>query len=214
MIVQGHAFADPILATIADRAPFLTDDFDSGSGLHVGVLEKEGGPVGEAGYADGEYYIIAYPGQMSTGQPVLAPFVSDIVMQVDARFVEGVDGEWQAHMRHRDSTATGPCTGYMANIKLSGDINLERYGHGRPFGLTFQEPAFAGGYASHHVVIVLQDSQLAAFVDGRLVVYANDRRYTEQYESGSLNITVWNLQGDTPLRLHLDNLKVWDISDL
>jgi hypothetical protein len=214
MLVQGHAFADPILAAIADRAPFLADNFDSGSGWYVGVQEDREGPVGETGYADGEYYIIAYPGHMSNAQSVLVPFVSDFVMEVDARFVEGGDGEWQAHLRHRALPSTDSCSGYMANIELGGNISLERYDHPQVLDLTPELPAFAGGYASHHTVIVMHDSRLAVFVDGRLVAYANDGGYTDQFESGNLHITVWNLRGGTPLRLHLDNLKVWDISDL
>jgi len=72
---EARAFAEPILAAIADRPPDYKDDFsDPGSGWSLRQSTE-----GEARYEDGEYVAVAAPDYWSGGDSSLLPEFSDFV---------------------------------------------------------------------------------------------------------------------------------------
>jgi hypothetical protein len=102
---QARAFAEPILAAIADRPPDYKDDFsDPASGWNVGTVQNEW-EDGERGYADGEYFIIASPADGAGGHTCISGIharqliFSDFVLDVDGRFISSGVGDWQVQFR-------------------------------------------------------------------------------------------------------------------
>jgi hypothetical protein len=112
----------PILAAIADRPPDYVDDFsDPGSGWYVGTrtTEETGGwETGEAGYEDGEYFIVvdsgSAPGEggknaiCMTGDWSWLPTFPDLVPEVDVRFVSDVKKTVRGDMRMVSISSSPP----------------------------------------------------------------------------------------------------------
>lgn len=226
---QARAFAEPILTAIAGRPPDYQDDFsDPGSGWDVGTRdEKETGwEGGETGYADGEYFVRASPAYNVTewgritcnsGGSWALPEFSDLVIEVDGRFVSGERGDWQVHLRDgREQTlATEASGGYAVSISSDGSVNISRYETRNESGETSSLFDARGsfvkrGFETNHLQIIARGAQIAVLVNGQLVAFATD---PDPFERGTVGLVVCNV-GDVPLEARWDNLRLWDISNL
>ena len=71
---------------------------------------------------------------------------------------------------------------------------------------------FKRGLETNHLQIIAQGPQIAVYVNGEPSWFV----YDESLSTGRINLRVYKgmTDSDTPLRVHFDNLKVWDISDL
>jgi len=208
---QVRAFAEPILAAIADRPPDYKDDFsDPGSGWSLRRSTE-----GEAGYEDGEYVAVAAPGYASGGDSSLLPELSDVVLEIDVRFVSGDDGNWAVGLRRRWENQT---VGYGVMVRPSRqEVEINRRGVGEKWWTTLtsvRKPFIKPGYETNHLQIIAKGPQIAVAVNGEWATLVADPGYTTQLEKGRIRLDAGNEDGGAPLRVHFDNLKIWIISDL
>jgi len=212
---QARAFAEPILAAIADRSPDYADDFsDPGSGWPIwpiGLTTTEDA----WGYEDGAYFVSLTPlyrdpdGDCSTSlRSDHAPQFSDFVLEVDAQFVSDGWGRWHVGFRQSESGTSA----YLMDIFPNGDFQLHKsvnddattLAQGQDVSI-FEE----GLGTTNRLRIIAQGPWIAVYVNGELLCFA----YDESLSRGMITLGVSNF-ADTPLRVHFDNLKMWDISDL
>jgi hypothetical protein len=211
MANQVRAFAEPILATIADRPPDYRDDFsDPGSGWSLRQSTE-----GEAGYEDGEYVAVAAPSYISGGESSLLPEFSDFVLEVDGRFVSGDDGHWGVGLRR--VSGFGTAVGYSVMVRPSGRVEIVRRGAGEKWWTSLtsvRETFIKPGYETNHLQIIAKGPQIAVAVNGEWATLVTDPYYTTQLEKGTIRLDANNEDGGAPLRVQWDNLRIWDISDL
>jgi hypothetical protein len=101
---------------------------------------------------------------------------------------------------------------YWMDILLDGAFELHKAVNDQETGLVQGRdiPAFEEGLgATNRLTIIAQGPRIAVYVNGELLCFA----YDESLSGGWIVLGVFN-RGDTPLRVHFDNLKVWDITDL
>jgi len=212
---QARAFTEPILAAITDRPPDYEDDFSyPGSGWPIGSTFDGD----EWGYEDDAYFISAaiFVEQGSIGAvPDRAPWFSDFVLEVDTRFVSGEWGFWYVIFRDSPGTTEQPTSahygvgfypdGAFTIWKNVGGTHIELLEPGE-IALTFKR----GFEKTNHLTIVAQGPQLVVYMNGEPFWYA----YDESSSGGTISLGEGNETEDIPLRVHFDNIKVWDISGL
>lgn len=212
---QARAFAEPILAAIAGRPSTWSEDFsDSGSGWPVGSTADGD----EWGYEDDAYFISATylpQGECCIGASSdRAPSFSDFILEVDARFVSGEWGFWSVFFRDSQGTLEQPVSAsYGVMFSRDGAFNLHKNVGGVHINLVGHfphAPTFERGFETNHLTIVAQGPQIAVYVNGEPLWFV----YDESSSRGMISMGVENETENTTLRVHFDNLKVWDISDL
>jgi len=209
---EARAFAEPILAAIAGREPTLSDDFsDPGSGWEIKTRHW-----GEIGYQDGEYFIIVNPpGCNLVVAPV--PEVSDFVLEIDGRFVSGIDGGiflqlYSWYVDFRSSYHPYPISGdYTVCVRPDGGLSIRRRVNTEGVYLCdIDGDAIKWGYETNHLQIIAKGPQIALYVNGEPLCLV----YDETLSTGRIELRACCGHDDTPLRVHFDNFKIWDISDL
>ena len=214
MADQAHAFAEPILAAIANRAPDYEDDFsDPASGWDVGGQAFPPDVEGETGYIDGEYFLIAAPRACIGSAPPIRRPPSDFVLEVEGRFVSGDRGEWVLHFRQWRSDLTDKEGKYAVMIQSNGQIDVYRFDpeSETPLG---QIRRVKSGTETNSLRLIAVGPEIALYANGEPVFYVSDSGFSDRFRSGDMLLVVCNKQGTTPLRVQFDNLKIWDISDL
>jgi tRNA A-37 threonylcarbamoyl transferase component Bud32 len=227
MAAQARAFADPILAAIADREPDFEDDFEDESGWPVGPMsDPEHTTGGHAAYVDGEYATVAdapdpeaplnrnwccSPGGKHEAMPLPVNFVLFVDVRIEAIQV----GEWNVSFRGRWEEGGGEDNYfYDLSFDQSGVLALDRQlGDQRTELAEHQGSPLAGISETNHIVIVARGPQIAVYANGAPVLYVEDKEYVEQ-SSGVITILACNRRGDEPLEVRWDNLRVWNIRDL
>jgi predicted Ser/Thr protein kinase len=211
MADQARAFADPILAAIAGRPPDLEDDFsDPASGWPIGSSD-----LGEWGYREGEYFVSATPStQDSIGVAAdHLSWLSDFVLEVDARFVSGEWGHWHVIFRDSPGTLEQPVNAsYGVRFHPDGGLGMWKYVSGAHIELietAVYAPTFERGFGTNHLTIIAQGPRIAVYMNGEPLWLV----YDQSSSRGKIQLGVDNYT-DTMLLVHFDNLKVWDISDL
>jgi photosystem II stability/assembly factor-like uncharacterized protein len=227
MTDQARVFAEPILAAIADRPPDLEDDFsDPTSGWERGAyVSPDGWEEGERGYVDGEYFIVAPPAKprpQHTDTPITCASgflvnrrsFSDMVLEVEGRFVAVEDGNWHINLRQWQDPTTGMGGKYEVMVFPEGTVEIAKVvsDEGRVLMAQLQGPPIRSGLETNRLQIVVVGPQIALYVNGEMALFATDRYFEEQFES-EFSLVVCN-EADAPLEARWDNLRVWDISDL
>lgn len=223
MPLQARAFAEPILASIAERPPDFADDFENpASGWTVGMqVEMEsGGERGDTGYADGEYFMVANPGHFPANGPEWTcnngyassmPLVSGFVLEIDGRFVSGGGpGSWQLQFG-RWADPQGECLEeYNAMVEVDGSMNLVKFTYAPDAQVDLARrrgwPVNSGA-AANRVQFVFHGSELAVYVNDHPYLYARDADF-QAHLLGEISLGLCN-SGDEPLRSQWDNIKVW-----
>jgi hypothetical protein len=224
MAEQTRAFAEPILAAIADRPPDYGDDFsDPASGWERGAFVADGWEQGERDYVDGEYFVSTVPAKLRPQEPDRAPTCasgmpiglrqfSDMVFEIEGRFVEVQDGGWQVQL-FRVSEAD---TKYVVAFRPESQVNIFTIVNGENFSdlAEMRGLPIRGELETNHVKIVAVGPQIALYVNGEPALFGTEPYFDEQHaDGGEVSLTVCN-SADTPLEARWDNLKIWDISDL
>jgi serine/threonine protein kinase len=199
---RALAFAEPILAAIADRPPDYADDFgDPGSGWTLLQTTDV-----EAGYQDGEYVIVAVPDYSTSGDSSSLSAFADFVLEVDGRFASGDSGYWGVSWYWGESQITGiliPLSGSVQMVHCEEDCS--------PVG-EIRKPPLNPDYEANHLQIVVKGTQIAIAINGEWQILATDLYYTTA-EERQIRLEIQN-NGDEPLEARWDNLKIWDISAL
>jgi hypothetical protein len=230
MADQARTFAEPILAAIADRPPDYWDDFsDPASGWERGAFVADGWEQGERGYVDGEYFVSAVPVKLRPQEPDRPPtcasgmpsglrHFSDMVFEIEGRFVEVQDGDWQVQFHRPSSEADNTYTvsfGPEGAGNVFSYVNMWGYVHGEKWGNDLYMRGFPVrmGLETNRLQIVAAGPQIALYVNGEPALFTTDPDFDERYASGEFSLVICNF-ADTSLEVRWDNLKIWDISDL
>jgi serine/threonine protein kinase len=210
-VEQARAFADPILAAIANRPPDYADDFsDSSSGWPSGSLTNGS----EWGYEDGAYVIVAsYPqGCCVSVQSNSVPFFSDFVMELDTRYASEESGAWTVLFREQH----GPNVTFPDHFGFSvfHDGSYRIWKNINQTGINLKEtiftPAFMPDQVGNHLTIVAHGSQFAFFLNDEPLWFIDDESLLE----GRFSLSAEGWDEDSPLRVQFDNLEIWDISNM
>ncbi|UCC86696.1 MAG: protein kinase [Anaerolineales bacterium] len=206
---QARAFAEPILAAIADRPPDYQDDFsDPASGWYSDIWER-----GETGYKDGTYFVLSTNTSAANGD-WFGPAFSDFVLEVDVQFVSGDAGGFIVILRDWREPNPPPhgfygISGFLedssAVLSRFASPPYENFMNLLPIWTAVLKP----GYATNHLMAILKGNQMALYVNGQPVGLGSD----DLYSSGSIGLAA-GTETDTPLEVRFDNLRVWDISGL
>ena len=209
MIVQGNAFALPILEKIATRQPDWEDDFSNPyRGWSAGQLPSQGPGWGggEAGYLDDAYFVLTLP---ETHQQIESSFGSrfaNMVFEIDTRFADESGGAYEIHFRHQKP----PRMGYIVLIDDRGRLSITKYISGDVPSMLMEvnPPSLLRGTATNHIQIVAVRSEIAVFANGELAAYVIDPDYERDSGAGQINIVTANF-GSSNQTTFFDNLKLW-----
>jgi hypothetical protein len=200
----AQVFAEPILSDIANRPPDYEDDFsDLNSGWPIGSTERDAW-----GYEGGEYFILSGTKNfLRASTSARAPWVSDFVLEMDARFASGESGEWTLVFRDTTETPEQTVSGhYGLNFWLDGQVILFKYVDGVHTALMGGVP-IQGRYEPKHIQLIARGSRIAVYVDGEPLWMV----YDESLSAGALVLRS-QTDTETPLRVYFDNLQIWNIS--
>ena len=104
----------------------------------------------------------------------------------------------------------GSAENYGLNLDLEGLVFLDKRTVDQEFVILARiEGDPSRKYERQHLRIVVKGAQIAIFLDEQISFLVED----EALVSGNFNLGVANY-GSLPLRVHVDNIKIWDISDL
>lgn len=209
IIIQGNAFALPILENIAKRLPDWEDDFSNPyRGWSVGQLPLDGPSWGggEAGYLDNAYFVSTLPENHQQIQSSFGSRFANMVFEIDSRFAEESGGAYEIHFRHQ----APPRMGYIVLIDDRGRLSITKYisGDAPSMLMEVNPPSLLHGTATNHIQIIARGSEIAVFANGELAAFVIDPDYERDSGAGQVNIVTANF-GSLKQTLFFDNLKLW-----
>ncbi len=213
-----RAFADPILAAVADRSPDIKDDF---SDPHSGWPVSSTSTGDKWGYKDGTYSLVVTNQYRNPSgdpcldlSPAIQPDFSDFILEFDAQYVSVIDGNWHSIFRDLPSTLPGsPDTYYSTILFPDGNFFLNKSFPTDTLEIMHNNaiPPFLPGTGQNHVTVIARGTKMAVYVNSVPLVLANDPDW--QPGKIALNFGACNSASPgAPLEVHFDNLKVWDLT--
>jgi len=204
----ARAFAEPILAAIANRPPDYEDDFSNpGSGWYTHQDER-----GAIGYTDGKYFVRSTLVDNAFGDWG-GPVFSDFVLEVEAQFVSGEEGNWFIVLRDwREPNPPQPGFYHIGRYLHEDSLFFSTHKGAQDTNSFFQRVPHIVKPDDKvtRVMAIFKGNQLAFYANGRPVGLVTD----DTYSRGAIGLAAGTARDDIPLEVHFDNLKVWDISDL
>jgi len=193
------SFFGSALNSIADKTPDYEDDFSNpASGWPTDQNSN-----GESGYMDGEYLISSNYDCYGSSPPTDRLF-SDFVVEMDVRFINQVEGP--AMILFRDNASAS----YGANLSPMGWFNFHKNVNGihiELLGTKVPESSFQAWDTPKHLTLIARQDRMALYVNGNLIIAQSDT-------SSSQGTFHFGVCSSTSLHTSIDNLKIWDISDL
>ena len=198
---EARAFAEPILAAIADRPPDYADDFgnpDSGWTL-LKTTDIE------AGYQDGKYVVTVEPDYSASSDSTSLPTFTDFVIEIEGEFASGERGYWGVSWYWGENQITGVLIPFSGLVQM---VHCEEACS--PLG-EIRNPPLNPGLETNHLQIVVKGAEMAIALNGEWQILATDLYYTGT-EGRQIRLEIQN-RGTEPLEVRWDNIKIWDISD-
>ena len=197
------SFFGSALASIADKTPDYEDDFSNPAS---GWSTERDAAGRETGYQDGVYFISSKDGCYGPGLPSNQVF-SDFVLEMDVGFSNRAEGTSSIFFRNNGTAH------YGANISPMGWVNFHKNVNGihiDMLGTEIPESSFSAWNVPKHLTLIARQDRMALYVNGQLVIALADTSSGQ----GSFHFGVCNDNDDNPLQVLIDNLKIWDITDL
>ena len=133
-----------------------------------------------------------------------------MVLEVEGRFVQVENGDWQLNFRSNEETNNALTVGFWEE----GGVWLTSFADPEINTLAdWQGFPVRGELGTNRLQLVFVGPQVAIYVNGEPVLFGIDPYYTEGYAGSPVRLSVCNF-ADTPLEARWDNLRIWDISDL
>ncbi len=200
----AQVFAEPILKAIANRQPNFSDDFSNpSSGWALGPLsDANKNLLGDRGYKDGEFFLESLPNLFIGTMRGNTPIYSDFVVEVDVRFISGSTfSSWTIDFRDN----------YAITYGMEGSMTLFRYLRVGTRSLGEWGP-FRSGLETNQLRVIVKGPSIAIYLNGTAVAPAHDDTYAGA--GGSIGLSVASNDPQKGARVHFDNFKIWDISNL
>ena len=190
-------FAEPILSEIANRSPTIQDDMhDNSGGWHSDRNRTD--YLGPIQLIDGELVLDncdAYRSKMG---------FMDFVLEVDGRFTSKTNSNVKWKIVFRDQGPANP----QYSIGINYDGNLDIGMHSESF---YHQPLqVKGGLQNNHILLIAKGSAFALYANGQPLYYW---QYTGINQRGTTNFRAATENTGRAI-IALDNLKIWDISDM
>ncbi len=203
---QARAFAEPVLAAIANRPPDYQDDLSDPKSGWPSATYADGERSGEIGYKDGEYFLIANPASaryptVHSWLQIPAPDISDFVMEFDARVISAGHGSIYVHFRVQEKNV------YAAEVAPEGWMRLATQTISDDTLLAETRVSPIKPNEVNRVRIIAKGPRIALYLNDRAVLMA-DKEFTDQ---GGIILGIWN-GSSTPMQVNFDNFKVWHIT--
>ncbi len=210
---QVHAFADPILQTIASRPPDFQDDF---SNPKSGWWQVESADKGKSDYAGGEFSMITDPPPLSPGWHCNVatgpwPKLADFALEADERLVSGKQVSLQIQFRVWDRLVQPEGGAYVLTFDGEGFGLMRCHDKGCPNLGDYSGSAIRRGTESNHIQIVARGARVAVYINGEPAMYLEDGNDSQDFRSGRINLVACNMS-NVPMEARWDNLRIWDLS--
>ncbi|MFZ5918574.1 MAG: protein kinase domain-containing protein [Chloroflexota bacterium] len=197
----ARAFAEPILAEIASRPPDFEDDLDTpGPEWNMG-FSAQGSQSGELETIDGVVRMTLREGSDAFLSSSALMF-KDFVLEFDTRQTAGSPQAGQQLFMDL------PPNGWiMLNIAGgTGDWGLVKaQDEQRQFLQQGHSPAIAPLGEMNHVLVVVRNSQLAAYLNGQPIAYVQDQDF-------DMHRQLWFMcYGQPDVVCEFDNIQVWNL---
>jgi hypothetical protein len=191
-------FAQPILDTIASRAPNFQDDFHDKSG----GWQSEYWFGCDMEYTGGELVITSGYSCMARRANIDYP---DFVLEIDGRFLHSTvsDSYWFVAFRE----LKGP--NHSIVVRYDGLVEIIFEQPGENEGLRFDGAAHSGDQ-SNHLLLIAKGWKFAFYVNGLPLYYAENT----QMRIGANYLWVQNPTSSGKAAVAFDNFKIWDISKI
>jgi hypothetical protein len=206
MAAEAKAFGDPILSRITHLRPIYTNDFsDPTAGAQKGWNSQTVGSGASCGYLNGEYVISIPAGGGCLGQGHGSVSLQDMVLQADARFLEGgKDNVWYFQFRatSRDD--------YNISIAPDGMVTISTSIGSWTSLLNQNASAFIPGVEGkvNHLTLITKGSTIAVYINNQPMFLLKDQKARPGWIAAGL------CAGSVEASVAFDNLRIWDISDL
>ena len=217
------SFAEPILKAIENQQPRFQDDFSNpNSGWQIGEVNvvhswSQATPpvpvdhsVGERGYIDGEYFIVAEKSCVGTEPNPHVGAYLDFVVEFDVRFFSGAFGNWGILFRKNDK-GTYNFIGFPASHTVMF-MKADQTNPGGTVLATYSGNQIKSGKEWNHMLLIVRGGKMAAYANGTPILYAEDKNITDDFKLGRL--AVHSCTERTPPEVRWDNMKIWDIYGL
>jgi tetratricopeptide (TPR) repeat protein len=172
-------FADPILAAIAGHTPNVQDNCDTPLSsaqewIDISTVSKLDGECNPKGnFFD------------------LINWYTDFVIEMDARFLTGINARWDFY-----------CRGYQGGFSFKNDgtviVDQEQ-------GIILYD-AMLPGLSDNHVLIIVKDAAIGLYVNGQPAYY----RIMPQFNGFKSGMVSWG--GGASVAF--DNITIWDLNDI
>lgn len=187
-------FAEPILSAIANQTPKIDDDFS----------DNTGGWQCPSWRQDAKLDLI--DGELVFGNACVATrsnmAFTDFVLEIDERFLQGSSSNW-LRIDFRDIVENPEDhLSYQLQINHNGSFSLNWPPTHKTVEITFGKTPLES--KTNRILIIVKGSRIAFFVDGEPLYYLTDTTISQR---GRIKFTAYAM-------IALDNLKIWDISDL
>ncbi len=201
----AQIFAEPILKAIANRPPDFSDDFSKpSSGWALGPLsDANKNPMGDRGYKDGEYFLESLPNQVMPARRNDLIY-SDFVAKVDVRFISGsASSLWAFEFR----------SDYRLYYGMDGRMGLAAGLRGiKPSRSLGSWGPFRSGLETTQLLVIARGLSIYIYLNGEEAAFVRDEAFTDT--RAAMDIWVASNDPQKGARIHLDNFKIWDISNL
>jgi hypothetical protein len=202
-------FTDPILESISGINPDYENDF---------TVEKSG--LEEGGNAGGEYSGGEYRFRVTATADWAMSYTSDIfynlVLKTKLRYLTGTEnGDF--FIKLQGSNDPFSTEGY--HIHFKGDNNIYLFGSSdgsndtqmiasKEIDLMHEDMNFI------NITIIAKDSKVAILIDSDPILLVEDNEYRPQFRDGPISFELNNGGTSDSVEVYIDDLEVWDISNL
>lgn len=203
---QARMFAGPILARYLYLQPDYGDGFNRNK--YPWAIKNPNTGAGEYVFENsGGYRISAFPFKSCVlSAPDNLSELSDVILEVDAQFVNHDQGDWRLNIREGSkSEFTIIFEGKTAGLTLMQEKRNKKFFTSPP------NPFIKSGLAVNHVKVIVKSSEIAVFVNREIIAYVKEPNYSKASSRGKISFQVSN-PSSTPLQVKFSNLIIWDIN--
>ncbi len=207
-------FAEPILASIADRAPDFQEDFSEEG--PIWFFEEVACPNNGCSLSDGALSMVAYPvdnkdGWASQPFPCCSGFKT-FVMRVDVN-TEKLSGENAANIAYSDVRRDGGRSTVVFEYNFELKSGRRWYSLIGPSGMYGVDTGQLSGSVPPQITFTLIS------MGSRFAVYLNDIPVTfGEYSGGQhqpeFSLRAWADGGGGPALVEYDNLMIWNLDNI
>lgn len=162
-------------------------------------------------------FIETLPAYNNSVEWAVLPGMSDLVVKMDVRFLSVDSGGFQVHFRRWDSNWAGLDTdewhGYMVNLMSFREIVVSHYNQDMVTDLGV-EPIYRSCREFCRLLIIANGPEIAVYLNGNPVFHAFDEEFEQYKGPGAYNLVSANFTGKTTQVIHIDNFRLWDISNV